>query len=212
MTAKGKGLEGKADGVSFKLSPVPPASSRGKLKLTITGPAAEVDPNAELTIAFATGGFQAAGTLVLDAKSGFDLKKGTGVRVDPDMVPTSLKLTLRGLESDVLKLSMSFEPTGAVPAEIPNALFTVGEARLIFPGATAEPDKKGRKVTYELDGMPAAKLTVDYVKGTLSLTATKLELGDYPNGDVPTLLDVTIGDLRWRDVPVLSVKGKGASY
>lgn len=98
--------------------------------------------------------------------------------------------------------------------EIPNALVTVGDVRLIFPGLTAVRTKDDTVVTYELTGGPEATLTVDYAKGALKLTKTKaLELGEYPAGDVPTLLDVTIGDLRWRDVPVLrSNKGRSVTY
>ena len=63
-----------------------------------------------------------------------------------------------------------------------------------------------------LEGLPEATLIVDYNKGTLKLNAKKHELGDYAKGNVATLLDVIVGALRWRDVPVLHSTGKRASY
>jgi hypothetical protein len=208
---KGKLSAKNVDGVSFALDRKSETASRGSLTIKVVGDAAAVELDSELTIAFTTGSFIAAGSVV-PANGRFDLVKRTGERVDPDFVPTKLKLKLRGLENDTLLLGATFEPRPELPMEVPNALVTVGEGRVAFSGETAEVDAGKLRVTYELEGLPTAKLTVDYGKGTIQLKAKKHELGDYDKGDVPTLLDVTIGDLRWRDMPVLRVKGKNASY
>ena len=211
VTAKKKGrlLAADGDAVSFRLSRRSPTASRGALQITVTGEDAEVDGDTELTVSFTTGPFTAAGSIRLDEKARFDLEKGTGVRVDPDVVPTKLKLKLGGLESDRLQLGASFEPRPR-PADPPDALVTVGDTRLIFPSVSAEPDTRRARHTYRLEDTPQATLVVDYDKGTIKLNARRLELGDYaPNK--PTLLDISIGELRWRDEPVLELTGSRAS-
>lgn len=212
LKKEGRVLSHKGDDYSFKLTRKSPIASRGSLKITVTGPGAEIDGDSELTIAFTTGDFTAAGSITLDEKGRFDLKKHLGRRVDPDVVPSKLKLTLGGPENDKLLLTATFEPWSGLPDEIPNALVTVGDTRLVFAGVSADEDESRLRVTYALTGIPQATLTIDYARGTVKLKASKLELGDYPTGASPTLLDVIIGELRWRDVPVLYRKGKRANY
>ena len=68
----------------------------------------------------------------------------------------------------------------------------------------------GLVLGYAVD--PEATLTVDYDKSELRLKAKRRELGEYAKGDVPTLLDVIIGEMRWRDVPLLRSTGRSVTY
>ena len=72
--------------------------------------------------------------------------------------------------------------------------------------------KKGSKFLFSEKVFGARKVTLDYAKGTISLSVGGVEVGVYSNDGIPIRFALNLGTLRFVSQPVLSVNKGSMKY
>ena len=199
------------DGLRLDLIPARSGSSAVVFVLTLEGPAAEaLAPDGELVLALEVGSFSGIGGARLEAGA-FSAKKGVGERATPSLALSSFRARLGdpGLHSFAMK--GVFRPYDAVPATAPDVRVEIGGAFAITLAGAEFTAKKGKFLLRE-KGPPGWNVTVDPLKGTISLKGVRLSLGEFPAGAAPVRIGLAVGDRRFEDELVLVSSGRTLSY
>ena len=131
-----------------------------------------------------------------------------GRLVDPPLRIASISAKLKTGAKDVLKVKSTFDVAGGVPDEAPDV--TVKFGFFDFEVTGDQFTQKGSKFLFKEKVFGARKVTLDFAKGTISLSIGGVELGVLNNDGIPVRFALGIGALRFASQPVLSV-GKGSA-
>lgn len=190
--ASGSGFRYVGDGVDFSVRTTKSRSSKGRFRLAVkrdlTG---LVAPDGDLTLRFASEDLDAHGEFELTDGS-YRLGKARGALVAPDAFLYRIAGTLKGGEKDKFVLSAGLASRGLVPLAAPDVTVGFGES---FEQTVAGADfvQKGALFVYTSKTGAIRKLTLDYAKERMQVTASGVALGDVADGDVPLVVRLVVG-------------------
>jgi len=208
LSRKGSTLRHSADGIRLDLKPGK-GSSRVVFKLIVVGDVASALPaDGDVTLTFRQGAFSGSGVVTL-ARSRF-LPGKFGNLVDPPLRVSSISAKMKSGAKDVLKVKSTFDATGGVPEDAPDV--TVKFGFFEFDVTSEQFTPKGNKFVFKQKVFGSRKVTLDYAKGTISISIGGVELGS-PGGDgIPVRFAVGLGPLRFASQPVLSRRKGSLKY
>ncbi len=198
-------------GLLFQVTESKTGSSRAKFKVKYRGDiSADVDPDSDLTLQFDNGTVNGIGTVGLEA-GGYTLGRKRGALVAPNLYLYKAKATLRGGGMDTLSLKVGLATGGTTPDVAPTVDVGFGG---LFSATIASGSfvRNGDRYEFRGDAGGITLVILDYLKETMTVKGTGLDLGAFPAGATP--VDVTTGlDGAQRAVRVrLGRKGSALVY
>jgi hypothetical protein len=208
LTKKGPRARYTADGVLVDLKPGK-GTSRVAYKLIVSGDAAAaVDADGELRLAFEQGGFSGLGIVLLE-KGKFQPGK-SGRLLDPPLRISSISAKMKSGPKDVVKVKSTFDVSGGMPDVAPDVHVLLGFFEFEVTGDQFT--KKGSRFLFSEKVFGARKVTLDYAKGTISLSVGGVEVGVYNDDGIPIRFALELGSLRFVSQPVFSVNKGSMKY
>jgi hypothetical protein len=208
FTRKGSRWRHTAEGVRIDLKPGQ-GTSRVGCKLVVDGPVAEsVAADGELSVTFRHGAFEGVGVVTLE--KGKFLAGKSGRLLDPPLRIGSISAKLKGGANDVMKVKAAFDAEGGVPETPPDVHVKLGFFEFDVPGDQFTP--KGSKLLFKQKVFGTRKVTLDYAKGTISVSLGGVEVGNHSDDGIPIRFAFELGSLSFASQPVFSVRKGSLKY
>lgn len=210
--SKGSFRSPAGNGVDVTLTPSKSASSHVAFKIKLTRNfIGDIAPDGPLTLRFQQGAVDATSAFTL-AKGRFSLGKVRGSLTAPALYLNALHGVVVGSSKDSIVVNAGLPTLGATPGTKPDVHVTVGS---VFSASVtgAQLKLKGADVfTFKGPSGDVTSLVVDYVHGTLSLTAKGVDLGAVADGGQPVLVAVSVGGVSHSELVRLVRSGKSLLY
>jgi len=162
-------------------------SSRGNWTLTVTKATltGKVPAEGDVGLAFSASGVPTATARVHLAKGAFVLGRVRGTLIAPPFFPSSMKLNLNGKKAGTgsITLKAGFSAGGVVPTTIDHDLKLAVATQffvLDLPPADFKPAGRGRFRFHAVVPQGTATLTIDFLRETVTVTATRLDRPNAP--------------------------------
>jgi hypothetical protein len=185
----GRSFVVKQSGLLFKVVPSRTGSSKGRFRMKLQGDlTGSVDVDAPLTIRFTNPTVDGIGTVRL-TKGHYRLRGRAGDLLAPELYLAKARARLVGGGKDKLALQLGFASGGSAPAAAPDVMVTFGPTYGVSVPSGAF-TRKGDKFTGAAGG---AEVVLDYRRELITVRATKVDLGTFPEGAQPVLVGVDLG-------------------
>ena len=130
--------------------------------------------------------------------------------MDPSFNLLSVRASLRAGSKDVLRIKGAFSNGDVLPDTAPEVTVTVGTFTLKFP--SGQFTRRNDRYKYSQKVLGRRKVTVDFAKGTFTVSLAGVELGPYEKGSVPVTVSIEFESVRFRDTPLMTGNGKSLRY
>jgi len=193
FNAKGKSITFASGGVTLTITPAANGSSRATFSVKAGGDlTGKVDLNGPLAFRFTNATNDLSGTVNL--ASGAVAPHGVTA---PGLFVLKSSASLKGGGKDSLKLTLGFATDGTVPSAAEDLTIAFGGTFTspLLPAASFV--RKGNTWVHSAKAPGITKATIDYVKGTITIAATGIDLGTFAAGGNGVVVTVTRGaDVR----------------
>ena len=199
------------EGLELRIATSKAGSSRAKFRLKAWGaPAAQVDPEGELTLGLESAVAEGIGTVTLEGGK-FKLGKKRGSLKAPNLYLSKAKAVLKGDGKDGFVVTCGLATDGATPDEAPDLTVGFGDA---FDASVAgeEFERKGDQYVFAGDAGGVAGVVLDYLRETIAVKAKGVYLGAFGEGAASVAIRIGLGTDS-REVRVrMGRKGKKLVY
>ena len=203
----------KGQRLRFAIAPNLRGSSRGRFRMRIakTTLGGLIDPAQAVDFHFrATGLPDAQGRVVLTGGR-YRLGKKRGALILPPFFPARATATLRAANLDTLSFKGGFATNGTTPASLGTVQFAFGSFAQMLEGSAFT--KAGDQFKYAAtQGKTKVAMVIDFLRETVTLKASKVELGDVANPTADFLFDAGAGAGPIRNTVRLGAKGAKRFY
>ena len=184
---KGRNLSYSSDGMKLTITPAANGSSRAKFVVKWTADVADfVQLDGPLAFCFTNGAHTAFGAAKL---TGGVL--GRRAVITPTLSVLKAAATLKGGGKDSLSLTPGFATDGQVPGTGED--LTIGFGQTYTSPVLSSFVRKGSTYVRTAKGPGITKATVDHAKGTITISGSGLDLGDFGLGGNPVVVTITRG-------------------
>ena len=184
FVAKGRTLRHAGEGVTLTVTPSKAGSSRAAFSLKLTGDVdSGVARDGPMPFCFTNAAHTLTGTAKLTA--GMLAPRAVAA---PGLSVLKAAATIKGGGKDALKLTLGFATDGTVPAAAED--LTIAFGGTYTNSLTGGWVRKGNAWIHKANAPGITMATVDYVKGTITIVGSKLDLGTFAAGG--NAVDVTI--------------------
>lgn len=203
----------KGQRLRFAVVPNLRGSSRGRFAMRIakTTLGGLIDPAQAVDFHFRAAGLPDAQGRVVLTGGRYRLGRKRGALILPPFFPVRATATLRGANLDTLSFKGGFATNGTTPASLGGVQFAFGNFSQMIDGSAFT--KAGDRFTYAaIQGKTKVAMVIDFLRETVTLRASKVELGDVAGPTADFLFDAGAGAGPIRNTVRLGAKGAKRFY